>query len=285
MANLKKFIPFLLKWEGGFVEDADDLGGPTNKGVTLKTWQEVGYDKNGDGIIDQEDLKQIFISDVIECVLRPHYWDLWQADRISNQSIADLLVDWVWMSRLNRLNDIKFAFTILSVFLTIGLASCRSAALTESVHAETETVVNLEKESEQQIKSRSNEFFYGQSVSTENTETVIETVTVRFDTASPDSITGKYPVKEITKSVATRGKAVRSSSWEERENHRTDSLLVHNRETADRKTTESIRTRKIKISDTSLRLYAIIALILLILVVGRIAWKKITDFIYSREKK
>ena len=98
MANINQFIPFLLKWEGGFVNDPLDLGGATNMGVTLKTWQRVGYDKNGDDLIDEEDLKLIFRQDLIESVLRPHYWDRWQADRIINQSIAHILVDWLWMS-------------------------------------------------------------------------------------------------------------------------------------------------------------------------------------------
>lgn len=26
------------------------------------------------------------------------YWDRWQADRIENQSVANILVDWVWAS-------------------------------------------------------------------------------------------------------------------------------------------------------------------------------------------
>jgi len=41
------------------VNDPADLGGATNKGVTLSTWQKQGYDKNGDGKIDVEDLKLI----------------------------------------------------------------------------------------------------------------------------------------------------------------------------------------------------------------------------------
>lgn len=98
MADINNLVPFILKWEGGYVDDPGDLGGPTQMGVTLKVWQDAGYDKNGDGAIDEEDLKMIFRQDLIECVLRPHYWDRWQADRIRNQSVANLLVDWVWAS-------------------------------------------------------------------------------------------------------------------------------------------------------------------------------------------
>lgn len=38
MADVRKLAPFILKWEGGFVNDPDDLGGATNMGVTIGTW-------------------------------------------------------------------------------------------------------------------------------------------------------------------------------------------------------------------------------------------------------
>jgi len=98
MADINQFIPFILKWEGGFVNDPLDTGGATNMGVTLKTWQHAGHDKNDDGMIDEEDLKLIFRQDLIESILKPHYWDRWQADKIRNQSIAHILVDWLWTS-------------------------------------------------------------------------------------------------------------------------------------------------------------------------------------------
>ena len=34
MANVNKLKPFILKCEGGFVNDPDDLGGATNRGIT-----------------------------------------------------------------------------------------------------------------------------------------------------------------------------------------------------------------------------------------------------------
>ena len=58
----------------------------------------MGDDTNGDGVIDGEDLRLISEEDVVERVLRPHYWNRWQADRIFSQALANMLVDWVWCS-------------------------------------------------------------------------------------------------------------------------------------------------------------------------------------------
>jgi len=98
MAKLENFAPLLLKWEGGYLNDPADLGGPTNKGVTLSVWKQYGYDKNGDGVINVEDLKLIDTNDVVERILRPHYWNRWKAERIRSQALANILVDWVWCS-------------------------------------------------------------------------------------------------------------------------------------------------------------------------------------------
>ena len=52
MADVKILAPFILKWEGGFVNHPNDPGGATNKGVTIAVWKKQGYDKDGDGDID-----------------------------------------------------------------------------------------------------------------------------------------------------------------------------------------------------------------------------------------
>ncbi len=98
MANVNQLAPFILKWEGDFVNDPADLGGATNMGVTISTWKQVGYDKDGDGDIDVNDLHLLTRDDVVNRVLKPHYWDRWKADEIKSQSVANILVDWVWAS-------------------------------------------------------------------------------------------------------------------------------------------------------------------------------------------
>lgn len=96
MANVNKLKPFILKCEGGFVNDPDDLGGATNRGITLATYKEYRKRK---GLPDPsvDDLKNISDEEWTE-ILKTMFWDRWQADRIENQSVANILVDWVWAS-------------------------------------------------------------------------------------------------------------------------------------------------------------------------------------------
>lgn len=107
MAKIDILAPFILSFEGGFANHPNDKGGPTNKGVTISTWRQVGYDKDGDGDIDVDDLRLLSDSDVVERVLRPHYWDRWKADQIHSQSIANLLVDWVWASGRHGITNVQ----------------------------------------------------------------------------------------------------------------------------------------------------------------------------------
>lgn len=92
MADYRKLKPFIIKWEGGFVNDPSDLGGATNKGVTLSTFRSV-YGKNK----TVSDLKAM-TDQQWETIFKRFFWDKWRADEIEDQSIANILVDWVWAS-------------------------------------------------------------------------------------------------------------------------------------------------------------------------------------------
>lgn len=124
MANVDILLPFILKYEGGFVNDPADSGGATNKGVTIATWRSVGYDKDGDGDIDVQDLKLITNQDVRDRVLKPHYWDRWKANQIQSQKIANILVDWVWASGAN---GIKIPQRLLGVAVD-GIVGAKTLA-------------------------------------------------------------------------------------------------------------------------------------------------------------
>lgn len=95
-ANIEQLAPIVAKWEGGYVNDPLDRGNATNMGVTIGTWKLIGYDKNGDGVIDEKDIR-LLSKDDFKFVLQK-YWDKWKADQINNQSVANILVDWYWMS-------------------------------------------------------------------------------------------------------------------------------------------------------------------------------------------
>lgn len=106
MARAELLKPFILKWEGGFANDPLDKGGATNKGITIGTFRQF-YGK--DATVEQ--LKRITDEQWLH-VFKSGYWDRWQADRIANQSVANILVDWVWASGVH---GIKIPQRVLGV--------------------------------------------------------------------------------------------------------------------------------------------------------------------------
>lgn len=97
MANFNHVFDKLMKHEGGFVNDPTDKGGATNWGVTLAVWKSKGYDKDGDGDIDADDVK-LLTKDDARAIAKPEYWDKLRADDIKNQSVAEFLHDWAYNS-------------------------------------------------------------------------------------------------------------------------------------------------------------------------------------------
>lgn len=96
MASAKQLFPFILKWEGGFVNDPADRGGATNKGITLATltlWNKA-HQLPAPTIAD---LKAITNEQVFD-IFYQNYWQRFRADNIQSQKVANCLVDWLWLS-------------------------------------------------------------------------------------------------------------------------------------------------------------------------------------------
>lgn len=96
MADVNKLVPHILKWEGGFVNDPDDLGGATNKGVTFKTYK-LYRNRKGLPIPSIGDLKRLS-NDEFTDILKTMFWDACRTDEINSQSVANAIVDWAWHS-------------------------------------------------------------------------------------------------------------------------------------------------------------------------------------------
>ena len=96
MADYKVHIPFLEKWEGGWSNDPYDSGGATMKGVTLRTY--TAYRKKK-GLLPptEDDLRNISKEEWLD-IYKTMYWDKIKGDAFQSQSVANLMVDWFWMS-------------------------------------------------------------------------------------------------------------------------------------------------------------------------------------------
>lgn len=116
MANIEKIVPFILHFEAGvpkhylnqepsgifeharktgLANDPDDSGGLTMCGVTYATY--AAWCNRKKRKASETGLKMLQYEEWLD-ILKTMFWDRWQADRILNQSLANILVDWVWAS-------------------------------------------------------------------------------------------------------------------------------------------------------------------------------------------
>lgn len=135
MANLEKYIPFILHFEAGvskidvesgrfineqlfekarvkgFGNDPDDTGGATMIGVTIGTFTQWCASQ-GRRKPSVEDLRAISYKDWL-AILKSTFWNKWHADEIESQGLAEILVDWAWCSgatgikRVQRILGVK----------------------------------------------------------------------------------------------------------------------------------------------------------------------------------
>jgi lysozyme family protein len=94
MADFKDCIDVILEHEGGFVDDPDDPGGPTNYGLSSKWLRRNGIDLDGDGILTVREIKLMSIEKAKE-VYWTHIWDKLGLGRIVDTKVATKVFDMV----------------------------------------------------------------------------------------------------------------------------------------------------------------------------------------------
>jgi lysozyme family protein len=95
MADFNKYISFNTQWEGGYVNNPSDKGGPTNRGVTFNTFK--SFAKSMFNIEPTlENLKKLTVLQAQQVM--KWYWDTCKANNINNQAVAEYIVDWFWGS-------------------------------------------------------------------------------------------------------------------------------------------------------------------------------------------
>ncbi len=98
MSQFERAIPILLDHEGGFVDDTDDKGGPTNFGISLRYLQALAKtnpdlaDINHDGVIDRADILALTQEHASQ-IYRIDWWDKVGYDKLESQSIGTKVFD------------------------------------------------------------------------------------------------------------------------------------------------------------------------------------------------
>ena len=108
MDGFAQSLPFVLRWEGGFVDDPDDPGGRTNKGVTqavYKAW------RAGEGLAPR-DVAQIEDAEVA-AIYERDYWRRAQACTLPRK--LDLVQFDREFDRIYRVVNKRFAQTLATL--------------------------------------------------------------------------------------------------------------------------------------------------------------------------
>lgn len=106
MARPDLLKPIIRKWEGGIADHPNDPGGLTKWGITFDTFRNYyGRYKTRQDLINMTEAQW-------DEIFKKMFWDRWKADQIESQSIANLVVDWLWASGVY---GIKYPQSVLNV--------------------------------------------------------------------------------------------------------------------------------------------------------------------------
>jgi lysozyme family protein len=78
--------------EGGDVDDPDDPGGITRRGICLRFLADHGIDIDGDGDVDADDIRHLGYDDIVR-LYRQYFWEPMKCDRWASKEVAIKLFD------------------------------------------------------------------------------------------------------------------------------------------------------------------------------------------------
>ena len=91
MASFDLFLPILLRFEGGYVDDPTDPGGETNQGITMATFQQCSHELLG---VDPTSQNLQALTDAQAGIIyQALYWDKMNGDDFPLQDLANIVCD------------------------------------------------------------------------------------------------------------------------------------------------------------------------------------------------
>lgn len=129
MHSVRQIAQDIVAREGGYVNDPDDPGGPTQFGVTIHTMRRLGLDLDNDGDVDAQDVRLLTRERAVDIFLQ-HYFYAPRIDHLPQElqaSVFDMQVN----SGANAvrilqrmLNEMGAALTVDGVIGPRTVAAC-----------------------------------------------------------------------------------------------------------------------------------------------------------------
>lgn len=91
-AKFAKISKIILQHEGGFVNDPQDRGGATNKGIAWRTWQ--AYAQQDLGVAPTLANLKVISDAQAELIYRKHYWEPKGFCQIQHDRVGLMVYDW-----------------------------------------------------------------------------------------------------------------------------------------------------------------------------------------------
>lgn len=95
MPSVQEIAEEIVAREGGYVNDPNDPGGATNYGVTIHTMRRLGLDLDGDGDVDEADVRALTRERAVEIFIE-HYFRrprIFQLPEVLQATVFDMQVN------------------------------------------------------------------------------------------------------------------------------------------------------------------------------------------------